>query len=44
MGNTALSSADKQRLQQHFDSIRDVEVTMGNMGHDLHAGRPVHRR
>ncbi|MFL5306411.1 MAG: DUF1552 domain-containing protein [Polyangia bacterium] len=32
MGNTALSSADKQRLQQHFDSIRDVEVTMGNMG------------
>jgi len=32
MGNTALSSADKQRLQQHFDSIRDVEVTMGTMG------------
>ena len=32
MSNTALSSADKQRLQQHFDSIRDAEVTMGNMG------------
>lgn len=32
MGNSALSSDDKQRLQQHFDSIRDVEVQMGNMG------------
>jgi hypothetical protein len=32
MGNSALSSADKQRLKQHFDSIRDVEVTMGTMG------------
>jgi hypothetical protein len=32
MGNPALSSADQQRLQQHFDSIRDVEITMGNMG------------
>jgi hypothetical protein len=31
MSNSALSSADRQRLQQHFDSIRDVEVTMGNM-------------
>lgn len=26
-----LSSADRQRLQQHFDGIRDAEVTMGNM-------------
>jgi hypothetical protein len=29
--DTRLSSADRQRLQQHFDSIRDAEVTMGNM-------------
>jgi len=27
----ALSAADKQRLQQHFDSIRDTEVKMGQM-------------
>jgi hypothetical protein len=26
------SAADRQRLQQHFDSIRDVETTMGGMG------------
>jgi hypothetical protein len=32
MKNPVLSSDDKQRLQQHFDSIRDVEVAMGNMG------------
>ena len=32
MGMSALSAADKQRLQQHFDAIRDAEVTMGNMG------------
>jgi hypothetical protein len=31
MGNSALSQADKLRLQQHFDSIRDVEVKMGTM-------------
>lgn len=31
MGMSALSQADKQRLQQHFDSIRDVEVKMGTM-------------
>ncbi|WP_437629524.1 DUF1552 domain-containing protein [Sorangium sp. So ce854] len=28
----SLSAADKLRLQQHFDSIRDTEVTMGEMG------------
>jgi len=28
----ALSSADKQRLQQHFDSIRDTEVKINQMG------------
>ncbi|HVY26242.1 MAG TPA: DUF1552 domain-containing protein [Polyangiaceae bacterium] len=27
-----LSKDDKQRLQQHFDAIRDAEVTMGQMG------------
>jgi hypothetical protein len=30
--NPKLSAADRQRLQQHFDGIRDAEVTMGNMG------------
>jgi len=32
MNNTALSADDRQRLKLHFDSIRDLEVTMGNMG------------
>jgi hypothetical protein len=27
-----LSMADKQRLDQHFQAIRDIEVNMGNMG------------
>ncbi|MEO6599012.1 MAG: DUF1552 domain-containing protein [Polyangiaceae bacterium] len=27
----ALSAADQQRLQQHFDAIRDTEVTLGEM-------------
>ncbi|WP_437911235.1 DUF1552 domain-containing protein [Sorangium sp. So ce302] len=31
MRMSALSSADKQRLEQHFDAIRDAEVTMGEM-------------
>jgi hypothetical protein len=31
LSDSRLSSADRQRLQQHFDSIRDAEVTMGNM-------------
>lgn len=31
LNNPALSAADRQRVQQHFDSIRDVEVTMTNM-------------
>jgi len=31
LNNPKLSSADRQRVQQHFDSIRDAEVTMGNM-------------
>jgi hypothetical protein len=32
MNNSALSKDDKDRLQLHFQSIRDVEVTMGNTG------------
>jgi hypothetical protein len=31
MGRPALSSADRQRLKQHFDSLRDAETTMGTM-------------
>jgi len=31
MGMSALSAADKQRLKQHFDGIRDAENTMGTM-------------
>lgn len=29
--NPKLSAADRQRLQQHFDGIRDSEVKIGNM-------------
>lgn len=29
--NSALSAADKLRLDQHFQAIRDIEVTMGGM-------------
>ena len=32
LNNPALSSDDVQRLKLHFDSIRDAEVSMGNMG------------
>jgi hypothetical protein len=32
MGNSRLSRADRDRLQQHFDAIRDVEVDMDNLG------------
>jgi len=38
MGNSRISSADRQRLQQHFDAVRDAEVTMGNMGDELVRG------
>lgn len=31
MGMSVLSTADKQRLDQHFQAIRDIEVNMGNM-------------
>lgn len=33
--NPKLSSADKQRLQQHFDAIRDSETTMMQMGQQM---------
>jgi hypothetical protein len=29
--DTRLSAADRQRLQQHFDSVREAELTMGKM-------------
>jgi hypothetical protein len=38
MGNSRMSSADRQRLQQHFDSIRDMEVDMGGMGNEMVKG------
>ncbi|MEP7052235.1 MAG: DUF1552 domain-containing protein [Pseudomonadota bacterium] len=38
MGNSRMSSADRQRLQLHFDSIRDMEVTMGGMGTEMVKG------
>ena len=31
MNMSVLSTADKQRLDQHFQAIRDIEVNMGNM-------------
>lgn len=33
--NPKLSATDKQRLQQHFDCIRDVEGTMMSMGSQM---------
>ena len=35
MGNSRLSAADKQRLEHHFDAIRDMEVDIDGMGDDL---------
>ena len=35
MGNPRMSSADRQRLQHHFDSIRDMEITMDGMGNEM---------
>ena len=32
MSNSRLGSADKQRLQQHFDAVRDLENAIGGMG------------
>jgi hypothetical protein len=33
--NSRLGSADRKRLEQHFDGIRDVEVEMDGMGDDM---------
>jgi hypothetical protein len=38
MGNSRMSSADRQRLQQHFDAVRDMEVTMDGMGNEMVKG------
>jgi len=38
MGNARLSTTDKQRLQLHFDAIRDTEVSMGGMGNEPACG------
>jgi len=35
LANPKLSAADRQRLQQHFDAIRDVENTMMGMGQQM---------
>jgi len=35
MQNPKLSAGDRQRLQQHFDAIRDVENTMMGMGNQM---------
>jgi len=38
MNSPRMSSADRKRLQQHFDSIRDMEVTMDGMGNEMVKG------
>jgi hypothetical protein len=35
MANPRMSSIDRQRLQQHFDAIRDIETSMGGMGNEV---------
>jgi hypothetical protein len=35
LANSRLSAADRERLQLHFDSIRDAEIMMSDMGDDL---------
>jgi hypothetical protein len=35
LANSRLSAADRQRLELHFDGIRDAEVKMDDMGDDL---------
>jgi Protein of unknown function (DUF1552) len=32
LGSSRISTDDRQRLKQHFEAIRDLEVTMGEMG------------
>ncbi len=38
MNSPALSLNDRSRLDQHFQAIRDIEVTMGGMGDDMPVG------
>lgn len=38
MGNARMSGADRQRLQQHLDSVRDIEVTLDDMGNEIVRG------
>jgi len=38
MGNSRISSADRKRLELHFDSIRDLETTMDGMGTEMVKG------
>lgn len=38
MNMSVLSSADKLRLDQHFQAIRDIEVNMGTMGTPVPSG------
>jgi hypothetical protein len=38
MGSSRMSMADRQRLQQHFDAIREIETTMDGMGDDMVQG------
>lgn len=35
MANQRMSASDRQRLELHFDSIRDIENTMDGMGNDM---------
>ncbi|RYZ01175.1 MAG: DUF1552 domain-containing protein [Myxococcales bacterium] len=35
---SVMSAADKMRLDQHFQAIRDIEVNMGNMGGGMGGG------
>jgi hypothetical protein len=35
MANPRLSAIDRQRLQQHFDAVRDIEISIGGMGNEV---------
>jgi hypothetical protein len=38
MANSRMSVADRQRLQQHFDAIREIETDLDGMGEDMVQG------
>ena len=44
MARPELSAADRARLEQHFQAIRDAEVTMGDMADAWRARRRPRRR